>query len=51
MGVEALGPRRFDTPEKGDAGAVGAGECGWVGEHSHTGKEGVGRADVGRERV
>ena len=32
-----LVPVRFDAPIEGDAG-TGAGKCGWVGEHPHTGK-------------
>ena len=44
MGGEALGPGEFRCPTVGGMLDAEAEECGWMVEHSHTGKrEGVGR--------
>jgi len=39
VGGEALGPKAVSYPRVGACWRGGAGECGWVGEHPHTGKE------------
>ena len=38
MGVETLGPGEVGCPRGVGCLSGGAGECRWVGEHSHTGK-------------